>query len=173
MTPYDPRDDDALLEAVARTWAQADPPPEDLADGVLARLAAEGVDLDVELELLTLVESELTGTRSAATTERAAEQADRDEVGSWSMEYVGPDLRVYVRLTRSEDGSRRLDGWVVPARPLQVRLRVEGRSIPQRAEVDEHGRFEFPDAPGGLCRLTFVDEPRTTARPRVTPPFWI
>jgi hypothetical protein len=163
----DATDDIALLEAVARAWQQADPPPADLADGVLARIAADGVDL--EFELLTLVETDaLAGTRSAAVVE----EPERDEVGSWSMEYVGPDLRVFVRLTRGEDGTR-IDGWVVPARPLGVRLRVEGRKIPQRAEVDEFGRFEFADAPRGLCRLTFVDEPRTTARPRVTPPFWI
>ena len=48
------------------------------------------------------------------------------------MEYVGPDLHVYVRLTRSEDHSR-LDGWVVPARPLPVLLRAEGGTDPQRA----------------------------------------
>jgi hypothetical protein len=37
-------DDDALLEAVARLWRQLDPPPEDLAHGVLARIAAEDLE---------------------------------------------------------------------------------------------------------------------------------
>ena len=163
-------DDLALLEAVARVWQQVDPPPADLADGVLARLAAESADLDMEFELLTLVADDqaLAGVRSAAPTE----EPDRDETGSWSMEYVGPDLHVYVQLTRSEDRTR-LDGWVVPARPLSVLLRAEGVTDPQHTEVDEFGRFEFADAGAGLSRLTFAEEPRTTARPCVTPPFWI
>jgi hypothetical protein len=158
-------DDGALLAAVARLWQQADPPPEGLAEGALARIAAE----DLEFDLLTLVESDgaLAGVRSTAV---AVE--DVDEVGAWSMEYVGPEFRVYVRLTRFEDRTR-LDGWVVPARPLTVRLRAADQSIPQKAPVDEHGRFEFARASQGLCRLSFVEEPRTTARPSVTPPFWI
>ena len=101
-------DDDALLEAVARLWRQLDPPPADLAHGVLARIAAE----DLELELLTLVESSddaLAGVRSSDTVE------DADELTSTSLEYVGPDLRVYVHLSQFDDGTR-LDGWVVPAR---------------------------------------------------------
>ena len=36
MTTNGPLPDDALLEAVARVWEQVDPPPVDLADGVLA-----------------------------------------------------------------------------------------------------------------------------------------
>ena len=158
-------DDVALLEAVSRLWQRADPPPDGLAEGALARIAAE----DLEFDLLTLVESDaaLAGVRSTAFS-----LEDVDEVGAWSMEYVGPEFRVYVRLTRFEDRTR-LDGWVVPARPLTVRLRSEGQTIPQKAPVDEHGRFEFARASQGLCRLSFVDEPRTTARPSVTPPFWI
>ena len=164
VEPREP-DDGTLLEAVSRLWQQADPPPGDLADGVLARLAAE----DLEFELLTLVETDgaLAGVRSAAVA-----LEDRDEEGAWSMEYVGPEFRVYVRLTRTEDHTR-LDGWVVPARPLTVGLRAEGRHVPLTAEVDEHGRFAFPRASEGVCRLTFTDQPRTATRPRVTPPFWI
>ena len=127
MTENVSPDDAALLEAIGRLWAQADPPPADLAAGVLARIAAEDPDLDLDFELLTLVESDaLAGVRSAAPVEAP----ERDEVGTWSMEYVGPDLRVYVRLTRTEDGTR-LDGWVVPARSMSVRLRTEGRETPR------------------------------------------
>ena len=50
-------------------WELIDPPPADLAEGVLARLAAE----DLELELLTLVESDgLAGVRHAAPDDRGA-----------------------------------------------------------------------------------------------------
>jgi hypothetical protein len=155
-------DDDVLLEAISRLWRQVDPPPADLAHGVLARLAAE----DLELELLTLVEPSdaMAGVRSADTIE------DADELTSTFLEYVGPDLRVYVHLSAFDDGTR-LDGWVVPASPLTVTLRDEQGSTVQRTSVDQHGRFAFARTASGVVRLTFTDEPPTTARPRATPPF--
>ena len=156
-------DDATLLAAVGGLWRQLDPPPADLSDGVLARIAAE----DLEFDLLILVESQdaLAGVRSAA-------ESAVDEAGSWSLEYAHPDFRLYLRLNRIEDRTR-LDGWVVPARPLTVRLLAEATDIPQETAVDEFGRFEFAAAPAGLARLLFLDEPPTADRPRITPPFWI
>jgi hypothetical protein len=155
-------DDAELLEAVAGLWRQLDPPPVDLAHGVLARLAAE----DLELELLTLVESTdaLAGVRSADTVE------DSEELTSTSLEYAGPDLRIYLRLSRFDDGTR-LDGWVVPARPMTVTLRAEQGGRELRTTVDENGRFEFTRAAPGAVRLMFAGEAPTHARPLATPPF--
>ncbi len=155
-------DDDALLEAISRLGRQLDPPPPDLAHGVLARIAAE----DLELDLLTLVESSdaVAGVRSSGTVEGA------DELTSTFLEYVGRDLRVYVHLTPFDDGTR-LDGWVVPARALTVTLRDEHGATEQQTSVDHHGRFAFPRAASGVVRLTFTEEPPTTSRPRATPPF--
>jgi hypothetical protein len=155
-------DDATLLTAIAEVWQQMDPPPVDLVDGVLAAIAAE----DLEFELLTLVETDgaLAGVRHAAPEEGA-------DAGSWMLEYEGPDVRVYVRLTTIED-RKRLDGWVVPVKPLTVQLRADGQTEPVECEVDEFGRFEFPSAQPGLSRLTFLDAARDT-KPRVTPPFWI
>jgi hypothetical protein len=159
--PVEP-DDTTLLARIARLWQQVDPPPADLADGVLARIAAE----DLEFDLLVLVESTdaLAGVRSAAETS--------DDTGAWSLEYAGSDFNVYLRLTRIENRTR-LDGWVVPARPLSVRLLAEDESVVHEAVLDEFGRFEVVDAPTGLARLTFLDETPTADRPRITPPFWI
>ncbi len=91
-----------------------DPPPDDLADGVLARLAAE----DLDYELLTLVESDeaLAGVRSVATLLRAP-----DETGTWSLEYLGPGFRVQLRVSR-RGRQARLDGWVSPPQPMTVML---------------------------------------------------
>jgi hypothetical protein len=160
-------DDATLLAAVARVWQQVDPPPADLAEGVLARLAAE----DLEFDLLVLVESEdaLAGVRSAPEADSVVPQ---DEAGAWSLEYAGADFNVYLRLTRIEDRTR-LDGWVVPARPLTVRLLTEDQSVRQETPIDEFGRFELADAPSGLARLSFIDETPAADRPRITPPFWI
>jgi hypothetical protein len=47
--------DEELLTAVARAYAERDPAPVDLADGVLARLAVQ--DLETEFELFTLVQT--------------------------------------------------------------------------------------------------------------------
>jgi hypothetical protein len=165
MTPeeHDPLADDALLDAVADLYDQLDPPPEDLAEGVLARLEVE----DLDAELLTLVEfdKELAGVRSV-TMLRAP-----DEVGTWSLEYLGPGFRVQVRISRSQRQAR-LDGWVVPAQPMTVHLTSMGRKgSTDEAQVGASGRFEFPATPTGACRLTFM--PEAGGRPLVTPPFWI
>ncbi len=162
--PLDPISDDDILDAVAALWEDLDPPPDDLAEGVLARLDAN----DLDAELLTLVEfdKELAGVRST-TMLRAP-----DEVGTWSLEYLGPGFRVQVRISRSQRDAR-LDGWVVPAQPMTVYLTSMGsKSTTDETRVGESGRFEFPVTPTGACRLTFVSDPSST-RPLVTPPFWI
>ena len=157
------RSDDQLLDAVAELWTRLDPPPDDLADGVLARLAAQ----DLEYELLTLVESDeaLSGVRSA-TMLRAP-----DETGTWSLEYLGPGFRVQLRISR-RGRQARLDGWVSPPQPMTVMLSsVLRKAGVLEAEVSDSGRFEFPVAPAGACRMTFVTE--SGGRPQATPPFWI
>ncbi len=160
-------DDVTLLASVSRLWQLVDPPPGDLADGVLARIAAE----DLEFDLLTLVESSdaLAGVRSAAepTTDEVDEQS-----GSWQLEYAGSDFKIYLRMTRIEHRTR-IDGWVVPARALTVRLLSEDEGEPLQTLVDQYGRFELAEAPSGLARIVFLDENPTADRPRITPPFWI
>jgi len=156
--------DDELLDAIAELWDELDPPPDDLAEGVLARIETN----DLDAELLTLVEwdKELSGVRSV-TMLRVP-----DEVGTWSLEYLGPGFRVQVRISRSQREAR-LDGWVVPAQPMTVFLTSMGKnSSTVETRVGESGRFEFPVAPTGACRLTFVSDP-SSSRPLVTPPFWI
>ncbi len=156
--------DEALLDAIADLWTKLDPPPDDLAEGVLARIETN----DLDAELLTLVEwdKELLGVRSV-TMLRAP-----DEVGTWSLEYLGPGFRVQVRISRSQRQAR-LDGWVVPAQPMTVFLTSMGKnSSTDETQVSDSGRFEFPVTPTGACRLTFVNE-SGSSRPLVTPPFWI
>ena len=67
--------DEQLLDAIAVLYAELDPAPADLADGVLARLAVE--DLESEYELLTLVDrvDDAAGTRGAR---RRATEDDGD-----------------------------------------------------------------------------------------------
>ncbi|HEY0903970.1 MAG TPA: hypothetical protein VGE14_08785 [Marmoricola sp.] len=157
------RPDDELLDAIGKLWQQLDPPPDDLADGVLARLAVQ----DLEYELLTLVESDeaLSGVRTA-TMLRAP-----DETGTWSLEYLGPGFRVQLRISRRHRQAR-LDGWVSPPQPMTVMLSsVLRKGGVLEAVVGDSGRFEFPVAPPGACRMTFVTD--SPGRPQATPPFWI
>jgi hypothetical protein len=162
--------DDQLLEAVARLYAEIDPAPGDLADGVLARLAVE--DLETEYELLTLVDrvDHAAGTRAAAAAE--------GDGATVALEFAGTSYRVLVRLS-SVDGHRRLDGWIVPAVPMRIFLGPQGDALAhtrQRVDADEDGRFEFAAPPRGELRLWLLPQSEgeeTTATPFVTPPFLV
>ena len=161
--PEETAADAELLDAIAELWDTLDPPPDDLSEGVLARIETN----DLDAELLTLVEwdKELSGVRSV-TMLRAP-----DEVGTWSLEYLGPGFRVQVRISRSARQAR-LDGWVVPAQPMTVFLTSMGKhSSSEETRVSDSGRFEFPITPTGACRLTLVSDTSSTP-PLVTPPLW-
>ncbi len=162
--------DEQLLDAIAVLYAQLDPAPDDLADGVLARLAVE--DLESEYELLTLVDriDYAAGTRGldAMATEDATTVA---------LEFAGTSYRVLVRISTA-DGRRRLDGWVVPAVPLQVFLGPEDDSSAearQSTDAEGDGRFEFTAPMTGRVRLWLVpqgaDASGAPLAPFVTPAF--
>jgi len=163
-------DDDELLSMVADLYAALDPAPIDLADGVLARLAVEG--LESEYQLLTLVErvDTLAGTRAQGEPETSATVA---------LEFAGTTYRVLVRISDGEDGHRRLDGWVVPALPMRVFLGPPGDDrahARQSAYADRDGRFEFPQATTGEVRLWLLPQGGrgdVTVPPFVTPPFLV
>jgi len=162
-------DDDLMLE-IRRLWEILDPPPGDLADGVLATLAA--IDLEFEFELLTLVESTdmLAGARASA--------AQLAEVGSWSLEFAGPEFRVLLRISTVDD-RRRIDGWVLPRTPMRIQVAGASSGGPayDGVELDQHGRFELTNVSPGLSRLWFLPDPADRADhsrlPVATPPFWI
>ena len=160
--------DAQLMDAIRDLWEAADPPPPDLADGVLAALAA--ADLELEYELMTLIETNglprVRGTQHTTTD------------GPWTLEYSSDTCHLLVRVS-TVDGVRRIDGWVVPAVPMSVALAPAGAGgdvVAQEARVDGNGRFEFA-APGtGQARLSFTPDVTGDAdapRPFATPPFLI
>jgi hypothetical protein len=162
--------DEQLLARVAGLYADLDPAPDDLADGVLARLAVE--DLETEWELLTLVERVDTRVGTRATTE--PETSD-----TVALEFAGTTYRVLVRVSNADDGGRRLDGWVVPAMPMRVFLGPPGDELAhtrQSAYADREGRFEFPAPMGGEVRLWLLPQQSrgdAPVPPLVTPPFLV
>ncbi len=93
-----------------------------------------------------------------------------DEVGTWSLEYLGPGFHVQLRIAR-RNRQARVDGWMSPAQPIKVFLSSLLRQpVVLEAQVSDTGRFEFPIAPSGACRMSFVTD---RGRPPATPPFWI
>jgi hypothetical protein len=165
--------DDQLLQSVADLYSSADPAPDDLADGVLARLAVD--DLETEFELFTLVQAIDVGAGT-----RGGEQPDTSP--TVALEFAGATYRVLVRISDSDAGVRRVDGWVVPALPLRVFLGPQGDDLAhtrQSAYADREGRFEFPDAVTGEVRLWLLPQPprgsddEASAPPFVTPPFLV
>ncbi len=161
--------DAQLMEAIRDLWEAADPPPPDLADGVLAALAA--ADLELEYELMTLIEA--SGLPAGV---RGSQDTTTD--GPWTLEYSSDTCHLLVRVS-TVDGVRRLDGWVVPAVPMTVALAPAGAGgdvVTQEGRVDGNGRFEFA-APGtGQARLSFTPDDTGDAdapRPFATPPFLI
>jgi hypothetical protein len=167
--PLESLADDALTLEIRRLWEILDPPPGDLADGVLATLAA--IDLEFEFELLTLVEAHdaLAGTRSLTS--------QMSEVGQWSLEFAGPDFRVLLRISTINE-RRRVDGWVLPRLPMRIQVASASAGHPSYdgVEVDAHGRFEITNVSPGLSRLWFLPEPGESDDshlPIATPPFWI
>jgi hypothetical protein len=162
--------DEQLLDAIAVLYADLDPAPDDLADGVLARLAVEG--LESEYEMLTLVErvDHAAGTRGADVI------APGDDA-TVALEFAGTSYRVLVRIS-TVDGRRRLDGWVVPAVPLRVFLGAHDDTLAnarQRVDADDDGRFEFSPPLTGQVRLWLLPlaagESGARVAPFVTPPF--
>ena len=171
------RSDEHLLAAVGDLFTHLDPPPPDLAEGVLARLGVE--DLELEYELLSLVDSSAqAAVRSAADTAAGAADAD----ASVTLEFAGASYRVLLRVD-TVDGRRRLDGWVVPAVPMRVSLvpdregPVGGDAASRSTTPDDNGRFEFADVERGRFRVWLHPAPQADGaddlHPFATLPFLI
>lgn len=132
-------DDDRTLFAQLRAmWREVDPEPADLVDRMVAAVAA--ADLSREYALLTLVE--------ASTLD-----AVRSEADTATLQFSDGRTSVLLHVTATDDGSRRIDGWV-HADALALRLMQGERDW--AAEPGEHGRFAFDPVPRGVSRLRIV-----------------
>lgn len=113
---------------------------------------------------LTLVLSDHEPVRSAMLQ-------TPNEVGTWSLEYLGPGFHVQLRIAR-RNRQVRLDGWMSPAQPIKIFLSsLLHKPLVLEAQVSDTGRFEFPVAPTGVCRMSFATDEH--GRHPATPPFWI
>ena len=129
--------DAALFARMRRMWEDVDPVPADLVDQMVAAVAVE--DLSREYAILTLVE----GTFAAV----------RGETDTATLQFSDGTTSVLLHVTATEDGGRRVDGWV-DATALAIRLIQGDREW--SAEPGEHGRFAFDEVTPGVARLRLV-----------------
>lgn len=138
-----------LLEVVRTVHEQRDPVPAGMVARMQAVAALAATDLDAELlGLMELVDrsDELVGARGTAT---------------YTLRFVHGETDLLVRVA-VEDGTSRIDGWVVPPEPMTVRA---GAAV---AAVTDTGRFELTGLPLGLHRLSL--EPHDITRPAFSTP---
>ena len=137
MEPDDVAADAALFARMRRLWQEVDPVPAALVDRMVAAVAV--ADLTREYALLTLVEGGLSAVRGESDTA--------------TLQFSDGTTSVLLHVTATEDGGRRIDGWV-DASALAIRLVRDEREW--AAEPGEHGRFAFDDVPPGMARLRLV-----------------
>ncbi|HWI31219.1 MAG TPA: hypothetical protein VNT50_06995 [Microbacterium sp.] len=130
--------DAALFARLRHVWEEVDPVPADLVDRMVAAVAVE--DLSREYALLTLVEAPSLA-------------AVRGEADTATLQFSDGSTSVLIHVTATEDGSRRIDGWV-DAAALAIRLSQGAREW--TADPGEHGRFAFGSVPRGVGRLRMV-----------------
>jgi len=159
-------------QALQRTAAWAD--ARDLADygdPIELVLAAQLDDIGPDDEHAVHEQGEFAVPDPTLATYRSVSVVPMaNEVGTWSLEYLGPGFHVQLRIAR-RNRQARVDGWMSPAQPIKIFLSSLLRQpVVLEAQVSETGRFEFPVAPTGACRMSFVTD---RGRPPATPPFWI
>lgn len=129
--------DAALFARMRLMWQEVDPAPADLVDRMVAAVAVE--DLSREYALLTLVEGDLAAVRGESDTA--------------TLQFSDGTTSVLLHVSVTEDGARRIDGWV-DAAALAIRL-VQG-DREWSTDPGEHGRFAFDSVPAGVSRLRLV-----------------
>ena len=129
--------DAALFARMRRMWEEIDPVPADLVDRMVAAVAVE--DLSREYALLTLVEGSLAAVRGESDTA--------------TLQFSDGTTTVLLHVTATEDGGRRVDGWV-DAAALAIRLVQDDREW--ATDPGEHGRFAFEEVSPGVARLRLV-----------------
>ncbi|UUT35992.1 hypothetical protein [Microbacterium elymi] len=126
--------DAAMFAHLRAMWREHDPEPAGLVDRMVAAVAVE--DLTREYALLTMVEGEYAEVRGEGDTS--------------TLQFSDGETSVPLHVTVTEDGDRRIDGWV-DAAAVAVRL-VQG-DHERGTEPGEHGRFAFDGVRAGLTRV--------------------
>ncbi|NUT32136.1 MAG: carboxypeptidase regulatory-like domain-containing protein [Hamadaea sp.] len=138
--------DAAVLDGLRDLHDLLDPPPADLTDRVLFALAVADLgdwDRALDAEIARIQADQLVGS-GARSGERTR-----------TISFDAPSLAVMVTVVDLPDGRLRLDGWLAPAAPLRVELRVGPQDAVRTltTDADAGGRFVFASVPHGLVQL--------------------
>jgi hypothetical protein len=146
--------DDAILDRLDAVVGRIDPPPADLDDRVIFSIQLD----DIDREVARLVEGELVGAehRGTETTHTLAFEAD--------------SRAILLTVVDAADGLVRLDGWLAPAAPLRVELRLADATPSRDVTCDAAGGFVFDAVPHGYAQLV-VGPPDGGGTSVVTPSF--
>lgn len=151
QAPLDDHDQE-LLDRLAAVHRLLDPPPADLDERVRFAIALD----DVETEVARLQEDTLAGSGA-----RASERTR-------TITFDAESRTVMITIVDRPDGLVRLDGWLAPAEPLRVELRLPEPARSQLVTCDVAGRFVFDQVPRGLAQL-LVHPPAAGGAAVVTP----
>jgi hypothetical protein len=153
--------DDAILHEVHAMHDLLDPPPNDLNDRVRFAIRLENADIEVS----RLLEDTLmtAGTRAAGNIR--------------AITFEAPDLTIMITVLERDTGHVRLEGWLAPAEPLRVMLRVadapgDSRGLSFEVQAADNGQFVFADVPAGLAQIVVYRSPAdgVVGTARVTSP---
>ncbi len=133
-----PVSDVALLSDLRAMWQALDPVPVGLADRMVAAVAIE--DLTREWTVLSLV-----GGEGLA--------AVRGESDTLMLQFSDGTSSVLVHVSMTEDGRRRVDGWIDPP---AVAIRLTQGDAEWTATSSEDGRFELEGISAGVSQLRMI-----------------
>jgi hypothetical protein len=146
-------DDQAVLDRLAAVHALLDPPPGDLDERVSFAITLDGLDAEV-----ARLSEQLTVGSGARGSERTR-----------TITFDADSRAVMITIADRPDGLVRIDGWLAPAAPLRVELRVPEPAPPRIVTADAAGRFAFDDVSHGIAQL-LVHPADGDASPRVVTP---
>jgi hypothetical protein len=137
-TEHDAPDDIdmAILDDIREIFQAADPMPASLPERVRLSLALHG--LEFEVAQLCAEDDRLVGSV------RGAEQ-------SRTVTFDSDSLTIMIRIEANQDGTVRIDGWLAPAQPRTIELRLMAETL--TADADDGGRFAFSRVPRGAAQL--------------------
>jgi len=145
--------DEEILTGLRRVHTAVDSPPPGMAAEMSFAMAVAALDAEVA----SLQEDQLVGS-GARATERTR-----------TISFDAASMTIMVTVVELPDSRVRLDGWLAPAAPLRVELRLPeaARRSSIIATADETGRFVFPSVPYGLMWLVVHRDGSTVITPSV------
>jgi hypothetical protein len=134
--------DAATMDQLRGVFDAADPVPHDLVERIRFSLALD--EMFDEVARMTRVPQDALATRSDPAQETRTE----------TLTFSADRLTAMVTVNRVSLGRLRLDGWIAPAEPCEVRLRIQG-GADREVLADAHGRFSFDELEEGFGQLSF------------------